>query len=285
MNPLNFEPYKLANRIGDGRHPYLGDDGVFLPDGTPLLRRSRYGDWEPRPLEALAKALAPHDDDIDVMAWRCRRLAAIADHLNKGDKVLAIISLLHLRLRGTPTLENRWLSKYNYNPAERRRDDGTRFSSEWATDGSGTTVANAGEPDGTKTGLSPEKRRFFQVMYPPVHAMANRLNINEDWVLGLSAQESGWLGVHAVNLNNPYGLTNAGGKNLEFSSIQSATDYWESHFGNTVRNATSENDFINRLRNTPNGAYNNSDSWIKGVKGCIDGVQQRKPLWIKENSR
>ena len=111
MNPLNPEPYQVAKRIGDGRHPYLGDGGVFLPDGTPLLRRSRYGDWEPRPLEALVKALAPHDDDIEVMAWRCRRLAAIADYLNKGDKALAIISLLHLHLRGNPAEERGGLAK------------------------------------------------------------------------------------------------------------------------------------------------------------------------------
>ena len=111
MNPLNPEPYQLAKRRGDGRYPYLGDDGVFLPDGTPLLRRTRYGDWEPRPLEALVKALAPHDDDIEVMAWRCRRLAAIADYLNKGDKVLAIISLLHLHLRGNSAVERGGLAK------------------------------------------------------------------------------------------------------------------------------------------------------------------------------
>ena len=53
MTALNPEPYQLAKRIGDGRHPYLGDDGVFLPDGTPLLRRSPYGSWEPRALPAL----------------------------------------------------------------------------------------------------------------------------------------------------------------------------------------------------------------------------------------
>ena len=34
------------------------------------------------------------------MAWRCHRLAGIADYLNKGDNVVAIIGLLHLRLRG-----------------------------------------------------------------------------------------------------------------------------------------------------------------------------------------
>ena len=100
MNPLNTEPYQIAKRIGDGRHPYLGDDGVFLPDGTPLLRRSRTGDWELRPLPALAKALASHGDDIDLMVWRCRSLAGIADALNKGNKADAIFRLLHLRLRG-----------------------------------------------------------------------------------------------------------------------------------------------------------------------------------------
>ena len=111
MNPFNPEPYQLAKRRGDGRYPYLSDEGVFLPDGTPLLRRTRYGDWEPRPLLTLAKALACHTDDLEVLALRCDRIAGIADYLNKGNVVVAIISLLHLQLRGSPAPEATWLAK------------------------------------------------------------------------------------------------------------------------------------------------------------------------------
>ena len=57
--------------------------------------------------------MAPLCEDLETLAWRCDRTAAIADHLNKGNKVVAIISLLHMRLRDNSAVENQRLGKYN----------------------------------------------------------------------------------------------------------------------------------------------------------------------------
>lgn len=97
-DPLS-PPYRLATSGGDGRHPYLSDDGAFLADGTPLLTRTGAGEWRPRQAEDVQKAAA-----FTGSAYRVRAegLATIARALNQGQPARAAIALLHLRLPPLP---------------------------------------------------------------------------------------------------------------------------------------------------------------------------------------
>ena len=81
--------------------------------------------------------------------------------------------------------------------------------------------------------------KFFDTLYPPVHALAQRLGIDETWLLGLSAYESGWLNAHNRALNNPFGATHYGGPNVAYSSLGDAVAYWEKKYGPVVRGASS----------------------------------------------
>jgi flagellum-specific peptidoglycan hydrolase FlgJ len=90
-------------------------------------------------------------------------------------------------------------------------------------------------------------RQFFDTLYPPVHALAQRLGIDETWLLGLSAYESGWLGPHNRDLNDPFGVTHGGGPNAAYASITDAVASWEKKYGPIVRGATSREDFAQRL--------------------------------------
>jgi hypothetical protein len=126
-------------------------------------------------------------------------------------------------------------------------------------------------------GSSPEQRkRFYDSLYERLQAMAKRLDIPVEWLLGLAAHESGWLNEHNWPLRNPFGLTNAGGPNLRFNTFRSVIDYWERRVGPAVKGAKSIDEFLNAL-----GAfgYNAADpDWRAKVKDAIDS--QYKPWHI-----
>jgi hypothetical protein len=104
-----------------------------------------------------------------------------------------------------------WVGK-NFNTDEPRIPVGNRIESgEWTSDyGSGVTPVAARQiPDEYRTG-DPDK--FFDSLYGPVHALAQRLGIDETWLLGLAAHESGYLDPHDRELNDPFGVTHGGGQ-------------------------------------------------------------------------
>jgi len=121
-----------------------------------------------------------------------------------------------------------------------------------------------------------QRKRFYDALYDKLQAMAKRLNIPVEWLLGLAAHESGWLNEHNWPLRNPLGVTNAGGLNLCFNTFQGAIDYWERHIGPAVKGAKSVDDFLDRLHQF---GYNSEDSgWRQLVKDAIDS--QYKPWHI-----
>jgi RHS repeat-associated protein len=79
----------------------------------------------------------------------------------------------------------------------------------------------------------PNKQAFFNALGDIFKSMAKTANTDADFIAALSAYESGWLGPHAQDLNNPFGLTAAGGNDLSFSSYQGAADYWMNKAGKT----------------------------------------------------
>ena len=105
----------------------------------------------------------------------------------------------------------------------------------------------------------PNVKAFFQALGPTINQMATNLNVDPNFIFALSAYESGWYGSHAQSLNNPFGLTHAGGNDVAYDSIAQAAQYWENHVGPDVQDDQSMSQFIQDLRNegyiSVNGSY------------------------------
>jgi hypothetical protein len=132
-------------------------------------------------------------------------------------------------------------------------------------------------PENGSTTLE-QRKRFYDSLYDRLQAMAKRLEIPVEWLLGLSAHESGWLDEHNWPLRNPFGLTDAGGPNLRFNSFRSVIDYWEKLFGPRVKGAKTVDEFLDALGKGKQ-KYNSADpDWRAKVKEAIDS--QYKPWHI-----
>lgn len=75
-------------------------------------------------------------------------------------------------------------------------------------------------------------------------ASPRRFRTNEDFLMALSSMESGWLDPHNQDLHNLFGVTKAGGNNLNFPTYQKAADFWIDNFGDNVRGAKTMDDFV-----------------------------------------
>jgi hypothetical protein len=101
--------------------------------------------------------------------------------------------------------------------------------------GSSLWPQRGGNPSGTgprrvpcddPPGSGPEDKRqirsrFFEQL-PAIGSIAVQLHMPRDFLTGLSSYESAWLGPHARELGNMWGLTNAGGPNLDFGGSLAA---------------------------------------------------------------
>jgi hypothetical protein len=218
----------------DGLHAYLDENGAFIGNGTPLLdfcADSPAGNpWSSRPKHILQRLLSvAYGGSVNVDAAH-RSLERVAKALNGGDISLASIALVHANF---PPLAN--ISR-----AEKMSREDALFKA------SVDDPVHPGNPTGTPGGLggkfapkynSPQQVAYFNHVYQLIHDMAQRLNVNENWILGLSAYESGYLNDHNTGLCNPFGLTAGGGNNLSFRSYEEAVAYWERNYGDIVRNA------------------------------------------------
>jgi RHS repeat-associated protein len=100
--------------------------------------------------------------------------------------------------------------------------------------------------------------------------MASDLNTNADYIMAVSSWESGWLGTHAQELHNLFGLTNAGALNLSFPSYQASADYWSGLVVPFVSNANTMAKFIQGLKNegynSHAGYYDTISKQLKWVR-------------------
>jgi len=94
--------FKLAGPEGDGFHPYLNAEGAFLGNGTPLLEMEPAGRWRPRAQPDLEKILSAGYGDAIPLRRQMDNLAAVASALNKGDRCLAAITLVHAAFPALP---------------------------------------------------------------------------------------------------------------------------------------------------------------------------------------
>lgn len=136
-NPLVTE-YRLAGPNGNGRHPYLNGDGAFLGEGTPLLEKDQSGRWRPRPQSVLEKLLTTGYGIPVNLDWRMHKLACVAHALNRGDRSLAAITLVHTELPVLPEGSPRRMAKADgllksYDPAEPRVPAGSPGGGRWTS--------------------------------------------------------------------------------------------------------------------------------------------------------
>ena len=110
-----------------------------------------------------------------------------------------------------------------------------------------------------------EKKRFFDWLYKDIKKLAQELNVDEDFLLALAANEGGWTkGNLDYNqpLNNPFGVNyiknrQAAG-NRKYNSLSEALNSWKKMFGERVEGAKTAQDFIDGLqcKNKPCNKYN-----------------------------
>ena len=165
--------------------------------------------------------------------------------------------------------------KAGFNVLEPRIPPGNALESGRWTYGDGVTIipvaarslaSQSGDPD-----------EFFDTLYEPVHALAQRSGIDETWLLGLAAYESSWLYPHDRELNDPFGVTHGGGPNLRYTSIADAVAYWEKKFSSVVRGAKNPADFAQRLWEKN---YNTRNSrWRSELVQTIDSIPAHLKSW------
>ena len=98
MTPPSLREFKLAGEDGDGRWPYLNDDGAFLGEGVALVERDAHGLWRTRPREALQRLLdIGYGGGINA-GRRIDALDSVARALNAKDKARAAMTLVHAGL-------------------------------------------------------------------------------------------------------------------------------------------------------------------------------------------
>lgn len=149
--------------------------------------------------------------------------------------------------------------KAGFNPDEPRVPAGNPDGGQWTTDGGDPAIVPAAARRPASRGGNPDA--FFDAAYDKIHALAQRLNVNENSLLGLAAHESWYLNAHNRALNNLFGVTRAGGSNLHFASIDAAIADWEQRYGPIVRSATTAQDFVERLYEA---GYNTKDRDWRG---------------------
>jgi hypothetical protein len=144
MDPFFLRKFSTAGPDGDGRQAYLNEDGVFLGRGVPLLERDAQGRWKPRDAGVLAGLLSKGYGVPVELGWREGRLRHIADALNKGDLVLAGVSLVYLELPPLPSdgharamaQADGLLVKFNPHWDRQQRDPkGAATGGRWTSDG------------------------------------------------------------------------------------------------------------------------------------------------------
>ena len=121
---------------------------------------------------------------------------------------------------------------------------------------------------------------FFKTMVPIAANLADKWNSSTNDILALSAYESGWLGQHAQSLHNPFGLTRAGGNDLNFRSYQAAADFWSNNDGAYIQGKKNIDDFADAIQ--PHYNTKNPD-WKSTLESVYQSVLNGGPFAISEN--
>lgn len=128
----------------------------------------------------------------------------------------------------------------------------------------------------------PNISNFFKTLMPIFKDMADKTGTDSRYFAALSSYESGWMGSHAQGLHNPFGLTNAGGNDLSFTSYWQAANFWlnqagrdKTGYSDAVRDSESISQFANALHNA--GYNNRTGTWTQDVIDQLKWVDK----WMK----
>jgi hypothetical protein len=141
MHDPHIREFRLAGPQGDGLHAYLNDEGAFIGFGTPLVEKDHSGTWRPRPLAELDTMLKIGYDDPVPAQRRMGNLEAVARALNKGDRALAAILLVHAEFPPLPDrfaaerMNKAYLLDKDYNPDQPRVPAGNSDGGQWTREG------------------------------------------------------------------------------------------------------------------------------------------------------
>ena len=78
--------------------------------------------------------------------------------------------------------------------------------------------------------------------------VAKQLNVPNNYIVGLVSYESGCLDDHNAKLNNLWGLTQAGGNNISFSSMQAGNLYFVAKAGPYIQGTQTIPSFFSGLK-------------------------------------
>jgi RHS repeat-associated protein len=129
--------------------------------------------------------------------------------------------------------------------------------------------SGGGASDESDTQCTPDAQRFLGNL-SIYEGMAKTLNTDANFLMALSALESGWNGQHSQDLHNLFGITNAGGPDLSFNSYQDSANYWVAQFGDRVSGDKTIGEFLDDLQNIGANRYNDKDpDWQTKIEGGI----------------
>jgi RHS repeat-associated protein len=137
------------------------------------------------------------------------------------------------------------------------------------------------KPGGVK-GIDPCTKQFrdFFSNLDLYKDVAKELNTNPEFVMAHSSWESGWLGPHAKELHNIFGLTHHGKKNLRFDTYREGADVYVKAVQGTVTGATTIEDFVTGLQKA---GYNANPSYYGTIQTQLDYLRQHeKDCGIKQ---
>jgi flagellum-specific peptidoglycan hydrolase FlgJ len=123
---------------------------------------------------------------------------------------------------------------------------------------------------GTKTPCTKQFTDFFGnlSLYRDV---ASKLKTSAEFVMAHSSWESGWLGQHAKDLHNLFGLTRAGGRNQRFGSYQEGADQYVKILTPHVSGAQTIDDFVSGLQKA---GYNANKGYYATIKNQLGDLRR-----------
>jgi len=117
-------------------------------------------------------------------------------------------------------------------------------------------------------------RAGFFANLPAFQGMAKALGTDADFIMAVSSWESGWLGTHAQEIQNLFGLTENGGPDLSYvgrGGYQASADYWVRRIGPYVRNKKTMPDFLKGLRTE---GYNRNPAYYPTIGNQLRWVRK-----------
>ena len=130
------------------------------------------------------------------------------------------------------------------------------------------------QPQTPKKNCPPKFANFFK-QAPIFNALAKQLNTEALFLMAQSSWETGWLGPHAQDLHQLFGMTHAGGNDINYSSYQGAADAYSKAYSPYVSNTSTMDQFTAGLKSVPPHGYNTANpNYYKNITDQQQYVKQ-----------